>query len=95
MRDEIEGEFRPLLVIIRNQTIPIEYAVATGQSEHLSRSERERIVIEDLISRDTRFRDRAVAMAGLVLEAKRLALSDELPAKIVELIEERLAQSGN
>jgi DNA repair protein SbcD/Mre11 len=95
IRDEIEGEFRPLLAIVRNQTVPIEYAVATGQSEHLSRVERERMVIEDLIARDTRFREQATAMAGLVLEAKRLALSDELPAKIVELIEERLAQSGN
>ena len=95
IRDEVEEEFNPLLAIIRNQTVPIEYAVATGQSEHLSRGERERLVIEDLISRDTRFREQAAAMAMLVLEAKRLALNDELPAKIVELIEERLAQSGN
>jgi DNA repair protein SbcD/Mre11 len=95
IRDEVEEEFNPLLAIVRNQTVPIEYAVATGQSEHLSRGERERLVIEDLISRDTRFREQAAAMAMLVLEAKRLALSDELPAKIVELIEERLAQSGN
>jgi DNA repair protein SbcD/Mre11 len=95
IRDEVEEKFNPLLAIVRNQTVPIEYAVATGQSEHLSRGERERLVIEDLISRDTRFREQAAAMAMLVLEAKRLALSDELPAKIVELIEERLAQSGN
>ncbi|MBO0799484.1 MAG: metallophosphoesterase, partial [Blastocatellia bacterium] len=95
LREEIQDEFKPLLAIIRNQTVPIEYAVATGLSEHLSRGERERIVIEDLISRDTRFREQAAAMAGLILETKRLALSDEPPAKIVELIEERLAQSGN
>ncbi|MBO0721824.1 MAG: metallophosphoesterase [Blastocatellia bacterium] len=95
LREEIQKEFKPLLVIIRNQTVPIEYAVATGLSEHLSRGERERIVIEDLISRDTRFREQAAALASLVLETKRLALSDEPPAKIVELIEERLARSGN
>ncbi|MCI0337008.1 MAG: metallophosphoesterase [Acidobacteria bacterium] len=93
IRDEIKQEFNSLLVIVRNQTVPVEYAVAAGLSEHVSRAERERRVIEDLISRDTRFREQAVAMAGLILEAKRLALSDELPAKIVELIEERLAES--
>jgi DNA repair protein SbcD/Mre11 len=95
IRDEIKEEFNPLLTIVRNQTIPVEYAVAAGLSEHISRTERERMVVEDLISRDTRFREHAAVMAGLVLETKRLALSDELPSKIVELIEERLAQSGN
>jgi exonuclease SbcD len=95
IRDEIKEKFNPLLTIVRNQTIPVEYAVAAGLSEHISRAERERMVVEDLISRDTRFREQATVMAGLVLEAKRLALSDELPSKIVELIEERLAQSGN
>jgi DNA repair protein SbcD/Mre11 len=95
IRDEVKEEFKPLLTIVRNQTIPIEYAVAAGISEHISRAERERMVIEDLIARDTRFREQATVIAGLVLEAKRLALTDELPAKIVELIEERLAQSGN
>ncbi len=95
IRDEIKVEFKPLLTIVRNQTIPIEYAVAAGISEHISRAERERMVIEDLIARDTRFREQTTVMAGLVLEAKRLALTDELPSKIVELIEERLAQSGN
>jgi len=70
--------------------VPVEYAVAAGLSEHATRAERERRVIEDLIARDARFRDRAVEMAGLVLEAKRLALTGEAPAKIAELIEQRL-----
>jgi DNA repair protein SbcD/Mre11 len=90
IRDEVEREFRPLLSMVRNQTVPVEYAVAAGLSEHATRAERERRVIEDLIARDARFRDRAVEMAGLVLEAKRLALTGEAPAKIAELIEQRL-----
>lgn len=93
LRDEIKKEFKPLLVMLRNQTVPVEYAVAAGISEHLSRAERERRVIEDLIARDARFRDQAPAIAGLILETKRLALNDEQPARITELIEQRLAQA--
>jgi DNA repair protein SbcD/Mre11 len=90
LRDEIRAEFNPLLTLIKNQTVPVEYAVAAGLSEHVSRAERERRVIEDLIARDNRFQDRATAVASLVLEAKRLALGGELPARISELVEQRL-----
>ncbi len=90
LRDEIRAEFQPLLTLIKNQTVPVEYAVAAGLSEHISRAERERRVIEDLIARDNRFRDNATAIASLILEAKRLALSDETPVRITELIEQRL-----
>jgi hypothetical protein len=90
IRDEIKEEFNPMLAMVRNQTVPVEYAVAAGLSEHVSRGERERRVIEDLISRDTRFRHQSVILAGLILEAKRLALDDENPARISQLIEERL-----
>ena len=92
IRDELKAEFNPLLSIVRNQTVPVEYAVAAGLSEHVSRSERERRVIEDLISRDSRFREQATLMAGLILEAKRLALGDEQPSIIAELIQQRLIQ---
>jgi hypothetical protein len=73
--------------------VPIEYAVAAGLSEHAPRAERERRVIEDLIARDSRFRDRAVEVAGLVIEAKRLALTGEQPGRIVELIERKLSET--
>ncbi|HWQ36973.1 MAG TPA: exonuclease SbcCD subunit D [Blastocatellia bacterium] len=92
IRDEIRNEFHPFAVQVRDQTVPVEYAVATGAGEHVSRAERERLVIQDLITRDARFRDQAVEMAGLVLEARRLALAGEAPAKIADLIEQRLAE---
>jgi DNA repair exonuclease SbcCD nuclease subunit len=93
IRDEIKKEFRPLSSIVRDQTVPVEYAVAAGLAEHVTRAERERRVIEDLIARDARFRDRAVAMADLILEVKRLALGDEQPARITEMIEQRLNET--
>ena len=90
IRDEIKKEFQPLISIVKDQTVPVEYAVAAGIGDHVTRAERERRVIEDLIVRDARFRERAVEMADLILEAKRLALTDEQPAKIADLIEQRL-----
>lgn len=91
LRDEIREEFRPFLCIARDVTVPVEYAVATGSSEHHSRGDRERRVIESLIVRDARFQLQAAAMTELALEAKRLALADEQPEKIVALIEQRLS----
>lgn len=93
LRDEIRHEFDLLLVMMRNQTVPIEYAVAAGLNEHVTRTERERRVIEDLIARDTRYSARAAGIAGLVLEAKVLALAEEPPAKIAEMIERNLEEA--
>jgi DNA repair exonuclease SbcCD nuclease subunit len=93
LREEIKKEFNPLLVMMKNQTVPVEYAVAAGLSEGVPRAERERRVIEDLIARDSRFRDQAQALAALVIEAKRLALTDEPPPRIVEMIERKIAET--
>lgn len=93
IRDQVKKEFRPLLVLVRNQTVPVEYAVASGLSEQISRSERERRVIEDLIARDARFRNQTSEVAGLILEAKRLALGNENPGNIVDLIESQMSNS--
>jgi DNA repair protein SbcD/Mre11 len=93
LREEIKKEFNPLLVMMKNQTVPVEYAVAAGLSEGVSRADRERRVIEDLIARDSRFRDQAQALAALVIEAKRLALADEPPSRIVEMIERKVAET--
>ena len=93
LREEIKNEFNPLLVMMKNQTVPVEYAVAAGLSKSVSRPERERRVIEDLIARDSRFRDQAQSLAALVIEAKRLALADEAPSRIVEMIEQRIAET--
>ena len=93
IREQIRAEFHLLLVMIRNQTVPVEYAVAAGMGQEVTRSERERRVIEDLIARDARFKDQAVSMADLILEAKQMALGDEAPARIAERIAQRLAPS--
>ena len=90
MREEARTHTGALHVMVRNQSVPVEYAVAADLDADTSRPLRERRIIEDLIARDTRYRDRAPEMATLDLEAKRLALSDESPAKILDLIEQKL-----
>lgn len=90
LRDKIKEEFQPFLCIARDLTISVEYAVASGDAAHYSRTDRERRVIESLIARDARFQLQAAEMTELTLEAKRLALADEQPEKIVALIEQRI-----
>jgi DNA repair exonuclease SbcCD nuclease subunit len=91
IRDEARELTGALHVMVKNQSVPIEYAVAAGLDADTSRQERERRIVEDLIARDTRFRDRSREMAELILEAKRRALGDDSPSDILELIEQKLA----
>ncbi|PYS84795.1 MAG: DNA repair exonuclease [Acidobacteria bacterium] len=91
MREEALAETGALHVMLKNQSVPVEYAVAAGLDADTSRAHRERRIIADLIARDARYRDRAEEMAELVLDAKAYALGDKDPAEILELIEQKLA----
>ncbi len=91
MREEVKQRTGALHVLVTNRSVPVEYAVAAGLDADASRQVRERRIVEDLIARDNRFRARAHEMAALVLEAKRLALADESPEKILDLIEQHAA----
>ncbi|MGA9994702.1 MAG: DNA repair exonuclease [Pyrinomonadaceae bacterium] len=90
LRDEAQKLTGALHIMMRNQSVPVEYAVAAGMDAQAPRHERERRIIEDLIARDNRYKDRAREMAELVIEAKRQALSNEPPDKILELIAQKL-----
>ncbi len=90
LREEAQALTGALHVMIRNQSVPVEYAVAAGLDAEASRHERERRIVEDLIMRDVRYRERAREMAELVIESKRLALSSETPDKIVDLIAQKI-----
>jgi exonuclease SbcD len=90
MREEARERTGALHIIMRNQSVPVEYAVAAGLDAQASRQERERRIIEDLILRDNRYKSRSKEMAELVVESKRLALADEPPDKILDLIAQKL-----
>ncbi|MEW6732986.1 MAG: exonuclease SbcCD subunit D [Acidobacteriota bacterium] len=78
---------RVLDIIFRNETVPVEYAVAVDLGSGTPRSERELRVIEDLVAQHARYRDRAPELANLILEMKRLTLAGEPPDRLLELLE--------
>ncbi|HEX8000027.1 MAG TPA: exonuclease SbcCD subunit D [Pyrinomonadaceae bacterium] len=90
IREEVQAKTGALHVMLRNQSVPVEYAVAAGLDAQAPRQERERRIIQDLIARDNRYKHRAEEMAELVIESKRLALSNEPPDKILDLIAQKL-----
>ncbi|HUQ32617.1 MAG TPA: exonuclease SbcCD subunit D [Pyrinomonadaceae bacterium] len=93
IRDEARERTRALHIMIRNQSVPVEYAIAAGMDAQAPRHERERRIIEDLIARDNRYKRRAHEIAELVIETKRQALGNESPEKILELIAQKLDQT--
>ena len=95
LRAEAKALTGALHVMVTNRSVPVEYAVAADLDTEASRQVRERRILEDLIARDARYRDRAHQLAGLVLEAKRLALADESPERILELVEQLDAPAGD
>jgi DNA repair exonuclease SbcCD nuclease subunit len=95
MRSEAREATGALHVMVTNRSVPVEYGVAEGLDTEASRLVRERRIIEDLIARDVRFRDRAPQMASLILEAKKLTLEDRSPEEILDLIEQQLGADAD
>lgn len=95
LRERIQEQTHALHVILRNLTIPVEYQVGDQFDPSMPRHERERRILEDLIARDARYRDRARDVAHLIMETKRLALEEEAPDRIIELIAQRLDPEGD
>jgi DNA repair exonuclease SbcCD nuclease subunit len=87
---EISGA---LHIRIKNNSVPVEYAVALDIDDDLEREKVERRVIEDLIIRDSRYNSNMANIADAVVGAKRLALTDDSPEKIAEFISMKLGQS--
>lgn len=83
-----------LHVRIKNNSVPIDYAVAADIEEDVSREKLERRVVEDLIIRDNRYKTRIGDISEAVIGAKRLALSDEEPEKIAEFIAQKTVSSS-
>ncbi|HEX8248673.1 MAG TPA: exonuclease SbcCD subunit D [Pyrinomonadaceae bacterium] len=91
IREEAQRLTNALHVRIKNHSAPVEYAVAADLEEDASREKLERRVIEDLIVRDNRFKTRVENISEAVIGAKRMALSDDEPEKIVDFISMKIA----
>jgi exonuclease SbcD len=80
-----------LHIRIKNNSVPVDYAVAADIEEDASREKLERRVVEDLIVRDNRYKSSVADISEAVIGAKRMALGDEEPEKIAEFIAQKLA----
>jgi DNA repair exonuclease SbcCD nuclease subunit len=85
IRDEARRRTGALHILLRNQSVPVEYAVP-GADMDAPRHVREQHIVEELIFRNHQYRGRAEKMAELVIESKRLALAREPADKVLELI---------
>ncbi len=86
MRDETKVLTGALHVRIKNQTIPADYLDTNEDAPDEGREKLERRVIGDLVFRDTRYKALNDEISDAVIGAKRMALSDDEPAKIAEFI---------
>lgn len=68
----INAAWDTLTTRVRNQTAPVEFEFQMDQTT--GRAELERAIVQDLLSRDARFRPAAAAWSAGALELKRLAL---------------------
>jgi DNA repair exonuclease SbcCD nuclease subunit len=89
VRDEARRLTGALHVRIKNQTVPADYLDSAAELDDAGRERLERRVIADLVRRDNRFKARHEAIADVVIGAKRMALGDEPPDKIAELIAQK------
>jgi len=79
---------------VKNQTVPADYLERGSELEDAGREQVERVVIEDLVRRDHRFKSRASDISDVIIGAKRMALDDDEPARIAEFIGVRLNSNG-
>jgi exonuclease SbcD len=86
IRDAIRQMTGALHVRIKNHTVPADYLETVETPDSDDRERLERRVIDDLVIRDTRYKARHEDIADAVIGAKRMALSDDEPARIAEFI---------
>lgn len=89
MRDEVREITGALHVRIKNHTVPAEYLDSSADLDDAGRERLERRVIDDLVLRDNRYKGRVEDISEAVIGAKRMALGDEPPEKIAELIAQK------
>jgi len=89
IRDKTKEMTHALHVRIKNHTVPVEYLDTQDVSADAGREQFEKRVIDDLVRRDKRYNAHPEAISEAVIGAKRMALGDDEPAKIVEFIAQR------
>lgn len=75
-----------LHVRLKNHTVPVEFLETEPAQTDEGRHRVERRVVEGLVLRDSRYKDRAGSIAEAVIGAKKMALGGESPESIAEFI---------
>jgi DNA repair exonuclease SbcCD nuclease subunit len=86
IRDQVKSITGALHVRIKNHTVPADYLDVPEDVDDARRERFERRVIDDLVVRDNRFKDRLENISDAVIGAKRMSLNDEPAEKIAEFI---------
>jgi len=92
----IQESFTPLVARVKNSTAATEYEIAA--EEELSRVERERYVLRELVERDARRRDASDRWAQMAQQLKQMALARSAPGDIIaelRAFRASLAEEGN
>jgi len=88
IRDTSAEITNALHIRIKNHTVPAEYLETEPAQTDEGRHRFERRVVESLVLRDSRYKNRAASIAEAVIGAKRMALGGESPESIAEFIAE-------
>lgn len=96
IRDEVKAMTGALHVRVKNQTVPADYLETDLETPEEGREHLEKRVIADLVARDNRYKAIGMDVSDAVIGAKRMALSDDEPAKIADFIaaKAKLAAAG-
>lgn len=88
----VTNAWAPLVTRVRNQTSPVEFALALDETA--SRPELERAIVQELLTRDARFRLAAAAWTDGALALKRLVLEDSTPEAIIAHVRQLRREIG-
>lgn len=91
IRDKAKDMTGALHVRIKNHTVPVDYIETPAELDDSGRERLERRVIDDLVLRDARYKERHADLTDAIVESKRMALNDDPADKIADVISTKLA----
>lgn len=96
LQSRVQETFEPLIVRIKNNTVPVGYnsGVAMGEDGQIDRRALELQVLTELVSLDSRYAGEASEWARTFQRIKDLALERRPPYEVVELLEEGMERSA-
>jgi DNA repair exonuclease SbcCD nuclease subunit len=87
----VDKHLDPLLVRLRYDAVPAEYAVAPGVSVGTDRKQLEREIMRDLVARDARYGQDPDRYSQILISLKNRALAGDAPADIAGFVAVELA----